>query len=92
MGASYADLLAVARTAEQCGFDAFFRSEHYLAFPADHHMGGRAMAGSYGLPAATDAWVTLAGLARDTTRIRSVRWCRRSPSARRRYWRSASPR
>jgi alkanesulfonate monooxygenase len=69
-GASYDDLLAIARTAEECGFDAFFRSEHYLAFPADHPMGGRAMGGGHGLPGPTDAWITLAGLARDTTRIR----------------------
>src|ERR1700694_1748583 len=58
-GASYDDLLAVARTTEECGFDAFFRSDHYLA------MGGRD-----GLPGPTDSWVTLAGLARETQRIR----------------------
>ena len=58
-GASYRDLLAVARTAEDAGFDAFFRSDHYLA-----------MGGGDGLPGPTDAWMTLAGLARDTTRIR----------------------
>lgn len=57
-GASYGDLLAVARVAEQCGYGAFFRSDHYLA------MGGA------GLPGPTDAWVTLGGLARDTERIR----------------------
>ncbi len=57
-GASYDDLLAVARTAERCGFGAFFRSDHYLS------MGGE------GLPGPTDAWTTLAGLARDTTTIR----------------------
>jgi F420-dependent oxidoreductase-like protein len=57
-GADYATLLSVARAAEQLGFDAFFRSDHYLA-----------MDGS-GLPGPTDAWVTLAGLARDTSRIR----------------------
>jgi F420-dependent oxidoreductase-like protein len=58
-GASYDDQLAVARTTEECGFDAFFRSDHYLA------MGGRD-----GLPGPTDSWVTLAGLARETQRIR----------------------
>lgn len=58
-GASYADLLRVARHAERLGFDAFFRSDHYLP------MGDVA-----GLPGPTDAWVTLAGLARDTERIR----------------------
>jgi F420-dependent oxidoreductase-like protein len=60
-GATYDDLLAVARRTEETGFDAFFRSDHFLAFPA---MGGD------GLPGPTDAWVTLAGLARDTSRIR----------------------
>jgi F420-dependent oxidoreductase-like protein len=57
-GASYDDLLAVAQTTERLGFDAFFRSDHYLAFGTD------------GLPGPTDAWVTLGGLARDTERIR----------------------
>src|SRR5215213_272028 len=57
-GASYDDLLAVARLSEELGFDAFFRSDHYLAFGGD------------GLPGPTDAWVTLAALARDTTTIR----------------------
>jgi hypothetical protein len=58
MGATYDDLLAVARRAEETGFDAFFRSDHYL------------MMGGDGLPGPTDAWVTLAGLARETSRIR----------------------
>ncbi len=57
-GASYDDLLAVALEAERCGFDAFFRSDHYLAMGGD------------GLPGPTDAWITLAGLARDTSTIR----------------------
>src|SRR3954451_5301781 len=58
-GASYEDLLAVARAAEDGGFDAFFRSDHYVRMgPGD------------GLPGPTDAWTTLAGLARDTERIR----------------------
>ena len=58
-GATYDDLLAVARTAEELGFDAFFRSDHYL------RMGG----GDAG-PGPTDAWITLAGLARETSRVR----------------------
>jgi F420-dependent oxidoreductase-like protein len=58
MGATYDELLAVARRAEETGFDAFFRSDHYLAMGGD------------GLPGPTDAWVTLAGLARETSRIR----------------------
>jgi F420-dependent oxidoreductase-like protein len=57
-GATYDDLLAVALTAEELGFGAFFRSDHYLGM------------GTEGLPGPTDAWVTLAGLARDTSTIR----------------------
>jgi len=57
-GLSYADLLALARAAETAGLEAFFRSDHYGSFagPADGPT--------------TDAWTTLAGLARDTTTIR----------------------
>lgn len=58
-GADYETLLAVARTAEDAGYDAFFRSDHYLK-----------MGDVTGLPGPTDAWVTLAGLARETRRIR----------------------
>ena len=58
LGATYDDLLAVARRTEETGFDAFFRSDHYLTMGGD------------GLPGPTDAWLTLAGLARETSRIR----------------------
>lgn len=58
-GANYDDLLAVAQRTEQLGFGAFFRSDHYLK-----------MGGVSGLPGPTDAWITLAGLARDTSTIR----------------------
>ena len=58
-GATYDELLAVAREAEELGFDAFFRSDHYLT-----------MGDGDGLPGPTDAWVTLAGLARETATIR----------------------
>ncbi len=58
-GASYEQLLAVARTAEACGYGAFFRSDHILK-----------MGDVSGLPGVTDAWTTLAGLARDTSTIR----------------------
>ncbi|WP_163895588.1 LLM class F420-dependent oxidoreductase [Mycolicibacterium hippocampi] len=57
-GASYADQLAVALIAESTGYSAFFRSDHYVAMAGD------------GLPGPTDSWVTLAGLARETTSIR----------------------
>ncbi len=58
-GADYDTLLAVARATEDLGYDAFFRSDHYLA-----------MGDASGLPGPTDAWITLAGLARETSRIR----------------------
>src|SRR5690606_5793923 len=58
-GADYDQLLRVAQRAEECGFEGFFRSDHFLAIgDAD------------GLPGPTDAWVTLAALTRETTRIR----------------------
>ena len=53
-GATYDDQLAVARLAEELGFGAFFRSDHYLAMGVD------------GRPGPTDSWVTLAGIARET--------------------------
>ncbi|HEX6239096.1 MAG TPA: LLM class F420-dependent oxidoreductase [Acidimicrobiales bacterium] len=59
LGATYDDLLTVAREAERLGFDAFFRSDHYLT-----------MGPGLGEPGPTDAWITLAGLARDTETIR----------------------
>lgn len=58
-GATYEQLRRLAVATEEAGFDAFFRSDHYLA-----------MGSASGLPGPTDAWVTLAGLARDTTRVR----------------------
>jgi F420-dependent oxidoreductase-like protein len=58
-GADYGRQLAVARAAEELGFDAFFRSDHYLK-----------MGGASGLPGPTDSWLTLAGLAVQTSRIR----------------------
>jgi alkanesulfonate monooxygenase len=58
-GASYEDLLAVAQMAERSGFSGFFRSDHFLK-----------MGDASGLPGPTHAWVTLAGLARETSTIR----------------------
>jgi F420-dependent oxidoreductase-like protein len=60
-GASYDELLSLAQATERLGFDAFFRSDHYLSMADDP---------TAGLPGPTDAWTTLAGLARETERIR----------------------
>ena len=57
-GATYDQQLAGALLAERLGFDAYFRSDHYLAMGGD------------GLPGPTDSWITLAGLARETSTIR----------------------
>ena len=56
-GLSYDEILSAARAAETAGFEAFFRSDHYASFP-----------GPPDNPT-TDAWATLAGLARDTATI-----------------------
>ena len=62
LGATYDDQLDYARAAEEHGFTGFFRSDHYLA------------GGDWdGLPGPTDAWITLAGLARETSTIRPTR-------------------
>ncbi|MEV0721673.1 LLM class F420-dependent oxidoreductase [Micromonospora purpureochromogenes] len=58
-GASYDDQLRFARLVEAGGFDGFLRADHY-----------QAMGDEPGLPGPTDAWLTLAALARETTRIR----------------------
>jgi F420-dependent oxidoreductase-like protein len=58
-GADYDTLLRLARAAEDLGFDGFFRADHYVKYgPVD------------GLPGPTNSWVTLAGLARETTRVK----------------------
>jgi F420-dependent oxidoreductase-like protein len=59
LGASHGDVLRVAKATEELGFDAFFRSDHYLT-----------MGSGSGLPGPSDAWLTLAALARETSRIR----------------------
>ena len=56
-GLAYDEILALVRTAEDAGFESYLRSDHYASFP-----------GGAGLPT-TDAWATLAGLARETTSI-----------------------
>jgi F420-dependent oxidoreductase-like protein len=58
-GATYAQILALARATDDAGFDAFFRSDHLLGVDPNDP--------SY---RSTDCWTTLAGLARDTSRIR----------------------
>ena len=58
-GATYDDQLRFARAAEAGGFEGLLRADHY-----------RSMGDDDGLPGPTDAWVTLAGLARETTRLR----------------------
>src|SRR4051812_26232759 len=58
-GATYDDQLRLARHAEDAGFEGFLRADHYQSMGADP-----------GLPGPTDAWITLAGLARETSRIR----------------------
>jgi len=58
MGATYDQQLRVAQAAEAAGFDAFFRSDHFLTMGGD------------GLPGPTDSWVTLGAIARETRRIR----------------------
>jgi len=58
-GGTYDQLLAVAKATEAHGFGAFFRSDHYLK-----------MGDVTGMPGPSDAWITLAGLARETSRIR----------------------
>jgi F420-dependent oxidoreductase-like protein len=58
-GARYADVLALARATERAGFEAFFRSDHLLGVDPDDP--------EY---RPTDCWTTLAGLARETSRVR----------------------
>jgi F420-dependent oxidoreductase-like protein len=58
-GATYDDQLRLARHAEAAGFEGFLRADHYQSMGAD-----------LGLPGPTDTWITLAGLARETSTIR----------------------
>jgi F420-dependent oxidoreductase-like protein len=58
-GAGYDDQLRFARAAEAGGFEGFFRADHY-----------QSMETGPALPGPTDAWLTLAALARETSRIR----------------------
>jgi F420-dependent oxidoreductase-like protein len=56
-GLTYAEILAAARAAQDAGLEAFFRSDHYVSFPGPDDS------------PTTDAWATLAGLARETETI-----------------------
>lgn len=58
-GASYDDQLAIAQASEQLGFTGFFRSDHFMR-----------MGSGSGEPGPSDSWTILAGLARETSRIR----------------------
>jgi F420-dependent oxidoreductase-like protein len=61
-GTDYLKVLRTARAAEELGFSGFFCSDHYLRIPE--------VSGGEGMPGPLDAWTTLAGLARETTRLR----------------------
>ncbi|NOX23737.1 MAG: LLM class flavin-dependent oxidoreductase [Actinobacteria bacterium] len=56
LGGTYDDLLALAQWADQAGLDSFARSDHYLHNDTNAH--------------ATDALISLAGLARETKQIK----------------------
>ena len=56
-GLSYEEILALVTTAEATGFESYFRSDHYSSFPGEPDL------------RTTDAWTTLAGLARETKTI-----------------------
>src|SRR4030088_1947124 len=58
-GATYDQTLALARATEEAGFDAFFRSDHFLGIDPNHPT-----------LVPTAAWTTRAGRARDTARVR----------------------
>jgi F420-dependent oxidoreductase-like protein len=58
-GATYDRIVAMAQATEAAGFDAFFRSDHYMGIDA-------ADAGYQ----PTDSWTTLGGLARETSRVK----------------------
>jgi F420-dependent oxidoreductase-like protein len=58
-GATYEQILTLARTTAEAGFDAFFRSDHLFGVDPNDP--------TY---RPTECWTTLAGLARETSRIR----------------------
>ncbi len=64
-GLSYADTLAMTRAGEALGFDSSLLAEHY--YPSGQP---ERYAGGFGERDAADAWIFLAGMARETSRIR----------------------
>ena len=58
-GYTYGTQAAFAQLTEELGFDAYFRSDHYINFTEPHAP-----------PGPTDSWITLAALARETNRVR----------------------
>jgi len=64
-GVPYSTALALTQTAESLGFDATLLAEHYEASGVRERY-----AGGYAEYMSADAWVYLAALARDTSRIR----------------------
>jgi F420-dependent oxidoreductase-like protein len=61
-GASYDDIYQLTAVCEASGFEGFYVSDHFHVMPYKHAAPG-------GRPGPTDAWTTLAGLARDTATI-----------------------
>ena len=57
-GVTWEQWLAIAQTAERCGYEALFRSDQYLSVMDDSRRD------------ALDAWATLAGLAAVTSTLR----------------------
>lgn len=64
-GMSYAQTLAMTQAGEGLGFDAALLAEHY--YPSGRP---ERYAGGYGEHMSADAWIYLAGMARETSRIR----------------------
>jgi F420-dependent oxidoreductase-like protein len=59
-GGTYDEILALAQKTEALGFEGFFRSDHYM--PVNSNIPPTAVS--------TECWATLAGLARETKRLR----------------------
>src|ERR1700730_7801199 len=64
-GMSYAETLAMTRAGEDLGYEAALLAEHYYPSGITERY-----AGGLGERDTADAWIYLAGLARETSRIR----------------------